>query len=215
MDQNTKQRIVGSLVIVAAAGILLSALFDGQGSYDLPLESRIPQPVAFPKPPSIVPDRPVVIADTDAIRLDTSSTTPLQIEAPIVEPAVTAGGTAAIASDSSAISASVNEQPPVATVTVATAQIEPPKLDSVGLPEGWSVRLGSFSSQANARSLVERLQERGHRAYTRAVTSDQGTLTAVFVGPGVDRAAVQQLQRQLFDEFQLSGIVVRYEIEEL
>jgi DedD protein len=211
LDQNTKQRIVGSLVIVAAAVILLSALFDGQGSYNLPLESRIPQPVAFPKPPSIVPDRPVVIADTDAIRVDTSSTTPLQIEAQIVEPAVTSGGTAAIAPDSSAISASVNEQPPVATV----AQVEAPKLDGVGLPEGWSVRLGSFSSQANARSLVERLQARGHRAYTRAVTSDQGTLTAVFVGPGVDRAAVQQLQRQLLDEFQLSGIVVRYEIEEL
>jgi len=35
------------------------------------------------------------------------------------------------------------------------------------------------------------------------------------VGPGVDRDAVQQLQRQLLAETQLSGIVVRYEVEQL
>lgn len=188
-------------MILVAAVVLLPILFDGQGSYDMPLESRIPEPVSFPEPPRIVPERPVVIADTDQIRVDTAATAEL-VEA---EPLSTQDGTATV-------------EPvvvPAVTEPVETPAVVAPKLDSTGLPEGWSVRLGSFSSASNARSLVERLQARGHRAYTRAVRTEQGTLTAVFVGPGVDRAAMQQLQRQLLDEFELSGIVVRYEIESL
>lgn len=210
MDQHTKQRIVGSAVILIAAVVLLPVLFDGQGSYDMPLESRIPAPVAFPEPPRIVPERPVVIADTDQIRVD--AVAPADVASAEPQP------TPALASqDATATPVVEPETVVVAAVTepVAPPAVVAPKLDSTGLPEGWSVRLGSFSSAANARSLVERLQARGHRAYTREVRTEQGTLTAVFVGPGVDRAAMQQLQRQLLDEFELSGIVVRYEIESL
>src|SRR5690606_12692755 len=88
-------------------------------------------------------------------------------------------------------------------------------LDSTGLPQGWSVRLASFSNQTNARNLVERLQSNGHRAYTRQLSSSQGPLTAVYVGPDVDRAAAQRLREQLQRDYDLAGIVVRYEIEEL
>lgn len=210
MDQNIKQRIVGSAVILVAAVVLLPILFDGQGSYDMPLESRIPEPVSFPEPPRIVPERPVVIADTDQIRVDAAATPDVVEAEPLSTPA-------SDTQDGAATQAVVPEPIVVAAVTepVETPAVVAPKLDSAGLPEGWSVRLGSFSSASNARSLVERLQARGHRAYTREVRTEQGTLTAVFVGPGVDRAAMQQLQRQLLDEFELSGIVVRYEIESL
>lgn len=88
-------------------------------------------------------------------------------------------------------------------------------LDVNGLPEGWSVRLGSFSNTDNANNLLSRLREAGHRAYTRRVESSQGMLTAVFVGPLVDRSAAQSLLERLRREFELSGMIVRYEIEEL
>lgn len=212
MQQNTKQRVVGILVILIAAIVLLPVVFDGQGSYQLPLESRIPEPALFPVPPTVTAERPTILADGDAIRIDDSvdeaAPHPDAVDA---DPAVTA------------------ETPVDAPVAVATVQVtpqstpaesivsvsEPLGLDSAGLPQGWSVRLGSFSSTANALNLVDRLQERGHRAYTREVSSAQGTLTAVFVGPGVDRAAMQQLQRELQEQFQLSGMVVRYEIDGL
>ena len=82
------------------------------------------------------------------------------------------------------------------------------------MPEAWSVRLGAFASTTNATNLVARLQEAGHRAYTRQVDSSQGVLTAVFVGPLVDRAAAQQMMESLRQDFQLNGLIVRYEIEE-
>ena len=77
------------------------------------------------------------------------------------------------------------------------------------------MRLGSFSSADNASNLVTRLQAAGHRAYTRRVESSQGVLTAVFVGPQVDRTAAQNLMERLRQDFQLNGMIVRYEIETL
>lgn len=214
MDQSTKQRIVGVLVIFAVAYVLLPVLFDGQGSYQMPLESRIPQPVPFPVPPTVTAERPVITADTDAIRI--TDTDPAVVSEPEVVEEVAVVPEIEPTTDATASELPDTQQanvPALGEVPVATA--ETPGLDRVGLPEGWSVRLASFSSYANALNLVDRLQSRGHPAYIRELPSAQGILTAVFVGPGVDRASVQRLQQQLQEEFQLAGIVVRYEIEEL
>ncbi len=216
LDQSTKQRVVGIAVILIAAVVILPVLFDGQGSYDLPIESRIPEPTPFPVAPRIIPERPVIVADTDQIRLDAdapaASTEPVEPVAQTnndAEPTPVSNdtdSTAAVSIDD--IIASLNLDSPLPDDIA-------PNLDAVGLPDGWSVRLASFSNEANALNLLQRLQGQGHRAYTRQIPSEQGPLTAVFVGPSVDRGAAQQLQQQLQEQFQLAGIVVRYEIEEL
>ncbi|MCG8415277.1 MAG: SPOR domain-containing protein, partial [Pseudomonadales bacterium] len=72
----------------------------------------------------------------------------------------------------------------------------------------------SFSDAANADNLLARLQDAGYRAYTRAIVSDQGNLTGVFVGPWLDRARVESYQQELQARFQLAGMVVRYRIED-
>ncbi len=198
-------------MLLIAAVVILPILFDGQGSYQLPLESRIPAAQPFPEVPRIEAVRPEIAADSDQLSFQ-----------PYAEPV----DTVVVATPAPSVEAPADVEestaPPADTApdstTAATAVlpvVPPPVLDSDGLPEGWSVRLASFSSAANAQALVERLLARGHRAYARQITSSQGPLTAVFVGPGADRAAMLQLQRQLQDEFQLSGIVVRYEIEAL
>lgn len=226
MEQSIKQRIVGIAVLLVAAVVLLPVLFDGEGSYPLPLESRIPTPAPFPDAPRAIPERPVVTADSSDIRIATNPTLEA-VEDDVPEP---------VAQDLPQSSAAPEETPATAPETddvnspqiaavAAPSTATPPAptpeasasttLDNTGLPQGWSVRLASFSNQTNARNLVERLQNSGHRAYTRQVSSSQGTLTAVYVGPDVDRAAAQRLQQQLQQDFQLTGIVVRYEIEEL
>jgi len=210
LDQSRKQRVVGAVVLLVAAAAILPVLFDGQGSYELPLESRIPALSPFPEVPRVFAERPVIAADSGQLGFqpdaepadllpDASAALPAEnpvatVEVPVAEPATNSATT---------------------PIFPAEPIVTPPVLDSNGLPEGWSVRLASFASEANARALVERLQARGHRAYIRQIPSSQGPLTGVFVGPGADRAAMLQLQRQLLDEFQLSGMVVRYEIEPL
>ena len=89
-----------------------------------------------------------------------------------------------------------------------------PILNSAGLPNGWSIRLGSFSEASNATNLMQRLQTAGYKAYIRDIDSEQVELTGVFVGPWLERALVNDYIDQLRDEFQLEGMVVRYQLKQ-
>lgn len=201
--------------MLIAAVVILPVLFDGQGSYQLPLESRIPDPAAFPAVPRVIAERPVIAADSGQPGFQPE---PVAADGILQAEALPTAADSILANDPAATVILPAPEALVVTATpapVAQSVVPPPVLDSDGLPEGWSVRLASFASEANARTLMDRLQARGHRAYTRQITSSQGPLVAVFVGPGVDRAVMVQLQRQLSEEFQLSGMIMRYEIEEL
>lgn len=219
MNQTTRQRITGSLVLAITALILLPVIFDGDGSYQPAVQVDIPARPQQPAPNQADPQRPVITADSDAIRIRPESpvtaianNTPSGQSAQTVESAAPAGEDA----QSVAVTQPVAAAPVVAS-TVAPAATSTPaaSLDAQGLPEGWSVRLGSFSNADNASALVTRLQAAGHRAYTRRVDSSQGVLTAVFVGPLVSRTAAQTLLERLRQDFQLNGMIVRYEIDSL
>lgn len=212
MQQSTKQRIVGTVVLLALALIFLPIIFDGQGSYQTPISSRIPDPPVVPVLAEPIPTRPVIIADSlEEPEVEVEAADQEETEQPDSNEAV-AGvdtGSPAITPDG----VGVDEDNGVEVVTSQPAfSREVPQLGSDGLPEGWSVRLGSFSDSDNAANLLRRLQEAGYRAYTRIIPSDRGDLTGVFVGPWVDRIQVNEYQRELQTQFQLAGIVVPYEL---
>jgi len=195
LTQSIKQRVVGALVLLAIALIFLPVIFDGQGSYQQNLQSRIPEPPPIPDVPDTTPTRPTIVADTDAIKIPPTN----------------------VAGADTSVSAANDKLDAVDTPTVdtETTPSESPSLDAEGLPRGWSVRLASFSSVENASRLVSRLQDDGYKAYSREIQSSQGALTAVFVGPGVRQERIQQLRLQLQDVYELAGIVVPFELEEL
>lgn len=207
MNQGAKQRIVGTVVLLALALIFLPIIFDGEGSYQAPVSSRIPDAPLISILPEPIQSRPVITGDVeivDAAETEIVTTVSLIEEAadPAVEPSV----------------ASAPEEPESDVEITESAAIfsrEVPQLSDTGLPQGWVVRLGSFSDSENASNLVTRLQEAGYKAYTRDIRSAQGALTGVFVGPWLDRGQVNDYQRQLQEEFSLAGLVVRYELESL
>jgi DedD protein len=237
LNQNTRQRLTGTLVLALAALILLPVIFDGEGSYQPVLQTDIPDRPARPVPARTDPQRPVITADSDAILIndvpDTGAPAVTDTNADSDSASSSAPATAATPTpvadrqDSQVPPEPDAEQPPVsapvvagsattsATTSAATAANSSPTLDNQGLPQGFSVRLGSFGNASNASNLVTRLQDAGHRAYTRRIDSSQGALTAVFVGPVVDRAAASTLLEELRGAFQLNGMIVRYEIEQL
>ena len=192
MKQGTKQRIAGTIVIASLALIFLPIIFDGQGSHQTQPASRIPeQPVV-----SILPEpqqsRPVIISDVDLVVTETKPE-PERVTKTIEESA----------SDLIEVSASESG---------FTRDI--PTLNPAGLPDGWSIRLGSFSEASNATNLMQRLQTAGYKAYIRDIDSEQAELTGVFVGPWLERALVNDYIDQLQDEFQLEGMVVRYQLKQ-
>jgi cell division septation protein DedD len=98
-----------------------------------------------------------------------------------------------------------------ATPPAPATQPEPttePRLTTQGLPEGWSVRLGTFSDRGNAEALVARLILENYKAYSRPVQSGSQTMLAVYVGPVLTQAEAKNLQEQLTSEQQLKDTVV-------
>ena len=192
MKQGTKQRIVGTIVIASLALIFLPIMFDGQGSHQTQTASRIPEQPVVPILPEPQQSRPVIISDADLVVTETKPE-PERVTKTIEESA----------SDLIEVSASESG---------FTRDI--PTLNPAGLPDGWSIRLGSFSEASNATNLMQRLQTAGYKAYIRDIDSEQVELTGVFVGPWLERALVNDYIDQLRDEFQLEGMVVRYQLKQ-
>ena len=65
MVYNKKQRIVGTIVLMALVGVLFPVIFDGGDTFQAELESRIPPEPQFNLLPESNPTRPVIIADTE------------------------------------------------------------------------------------------------------------------------------------------------------
>ena len=204
MNQGAKQRIVGTAVLLALALIFLPIIFDGEGSYQAPVSSRIPEAPIISILPEPTQSRPIIVGNVETIEPDASAAVSLIEEvAELVEEPSVAIATAEPISD-----VEITESAPAFSREVL-------QLSDAGLPQGWVVRLGSFSDSENASNLVTRLQDAGYKAYSRVMRSSQEALTGVFVGPWLDRGQVNEYQQKLQEEFNLAGLVVRYELERL
>lgn len=200
MNHRTKQRIVGTVVLLMLALIFLPFILDGDGDYQPALTGRIPEMPAVEIMREPAPQRPQIDADRYP-RTQPPSVTVLTDE-PVV------------AEQEEPVPRQIEEN--VAAGVQADPEPQPePELDEMSLPEGWSVRLGVFSNPQNAVNLESRLLNAGYKAYRRDLPGAQGTVTGVFVGPQVERDAVNRLKVQLQEEFQLAGLVVRFEVESL
>lgn len=197
MNQGTKQRIVGTVVLLTLAFIFLPIVFDGQGSYEPAMTSRIPDSPQVSILPEPVQSRPIIIAETET-------------EAELASPASNdaAGAEVPIAVEAAPESVGGTTSEPVFSREV-------PQLDRAGLPQAWVVQLASFADVENARNLLARLQSAGYKAYIRSVVGDQGGRSRVLVGPWVVRARADETQTELQAQFQLAGMVVAYELLQL
>ena len=209
MQQDTKQRIVGTVVLLACCMIFLPIVFDGEGSYEPALTSRIPDPPQITILPEPKQTRPVIIADSDIPSVAPSATDVDQTVSAKQASDTGADTALNIALEDTDTVPKISESVPARTGHEGTL----PQLGVDGLPTGWSVRLGLFSNADNAAVLLERLQNAGYRAYIREIESDEGQLRGVFVGPWLNRELSAGYQSSLQREFQLAGIVVPYEME--
>lgn len=203
---------MGTIVLLLAAIVILPAVLDGDGIPSRDLESRVPARPADPEPLDVTPQRPVITADTDDLRLPENG---LALNADETRDSSPDG--AGEESPDVTLSVGTDEADNTADGRAVLTERTPdsPSLDpATGLPRAWSVQLGAFSNPANVETLVERLQEAGHPAYTRAIESSNGGLTGVYVGPLVDHDTAVSLQAELESTFELNGRVIRYRIEE-
>ena len=75
---------------------------------------------------------------------------------------------------------------PAPTAAPVTTPAPPPKAAAAG---DWTVQLGSFGEEANARRLAQRASTFGYKAEVSSYRSGERTLYRVRVGPQATRAA--------------------------
>jgi len=70
VSKGRKRRVVGTIVLLALALIILPQLFDGEGSYQPQIESRIPERPIITLLPQPQQSRPVMVGDVPLFDAD-------------------------------------------------------------------------------------------------------------------------------------------------
>lgn len=73
---------------------------------------------------------------------------------------------------------------------------------------GWTVQLGSFSSDLNAKKLVDKLKGAGYKAYTEPRLEQGVTVFKVRVGPTPGKAEAERLRQRIEAQFEVRGMLV-------
>jgi DedD protein len=203
MDQGLKERLVGAAVLVAIAVWLIPWVLDGP---EAPQETTVGS-LKLPAAEEPMPMRTQTLRLGDAAAPSAASTPtaePEQENEPAVagEPPATETGNAP--ADAPVIAAVREPDPAPAAATsppppAATAPRPPPPAATAPRPAPtpaaasgeWTVQLGSFSEEANARRVAQRSGTFGYKAEVSTVRNGGRTLYRVRVGSGRSRAEAE------------------------
>ena len=93
---------------------------------------------------------------------------------------------------------------PAATQPAATRPVAP---TPAAADTGFAVQLAAFSSRADADALAAKARAAGFRAFTETVSTDQGSLVRVRIGPVSTREEAVKLQVQVRGRLGIDGLV--------
>ena len=197
MDRALKERIIGAIVLVVAVVVVVPVFLDGP-SDDAEIISE-----SINLPGQANDGTRTIVLDRD--RSEPVPQTPAQ--SPAVEPE------GATTPQSTIASAPVESEPEPVEEPVATAsEPEPapetrperteapaaaPAVASRSSTGMWAVQLGSFSNQGNAERLAADLRQQGFAAFLSDVSTDDGVLHRVRIGPQKDRESAEVMAARL------------------
>lgn len=212
MERQLKQRVVGAALLVAFGVIFIPIFLDNDA-----LETAVPPTVDIPPPPE---DAPAAALPLDEAAIDALAT---GIDAAPEAPPEGAGTRAPAESDVSGETVPESKSPSPAPETEAQPLPAPepappePAKPAAAPPEsvtaamsGWAIQLGSFSSEVNARRLLDTLRAGGYTAYLERHREGTTTVFKVRVGPERERADAERLRDRLEREFATKGILRPY-----
>ncbi|HEX7235995.1 MAG TPA: SPOR domain-containing protein [Gammaproteobacteria bacterium] len=188
MDQGLKERLVGAAVLVAIAVWLIPWVLDGpEGGAETPASS-----LQLPSAEEPMPMRTQTLKLGDAPEPHADSA-----PAPATTPPPQLSGAAAEPLKAAAEPRRDPAPQAETTVAAATHAAEHPAQASTAAPpkpepkaEGdWTVQLGVFEDEANAKRLAQRSATFGYKAEVSSYRSSGRTLYRVRVGPQATRGA--------------------------
>lgn len=210
-------RLVGTIIVVTAAVVFIPNILDGEKVQKRETFKDIPERPEFkaieldPEPDQTLareslPSTPII----EEAAIDEDNSSPFNNELP--DDQLTAQTEAEIIEEKQIITVDTEAKP-----SVETPKVEPK--EAVKRPEksnlnefAWVIQLGSFSHKANVEALLEKLKRAGFTAFTKPIKTPSGTLTKVFVGPELDKKALESQLPQLKNLTKLNGRVTQFEI---
>lgn len=187
MDEQVKQRLVGTAVLVALAVVFIPMFIDESA-----LDDDVNLPIAMPVPP---PE--TFGSDVIPIPAEIEQLVDIVESKPMAE-------VAADPDESVAVEAAEPEAKAAATVSG-----EPPSAMAPGV-SAWVVQIGSFGSRDNAEALREKLRSASFSAFVEEASRDGKATHRVRVGPEFERDDAEQLRQAIETKMGLDGILVEY-----
>lgn len=180
MDDSVKQRLVGAVVLASVAVIFFPSLFDEPDNRYIGGQSQIPPAPTITPQVIPEPERPEGIEPAKA---------PEAMYTLVDEPAapVAAAAPASEAPVPTSAQAGLNEQ---------------------GVLQGWVLQVASFSEEARANDLRERLEKAGHTSFIRPLVNSKGQqVVRVFVGPKADKQAMLKVKQELDASLKVNALL--------
>lgn len=199
MKDALKQRLVGAIVLAAIGVIFLPGFFKEQQGHQVDTRTQIP---AEPSLPQVSFESPRQNPDIQPAPEPETMFIP-----PELEPVADVSSPEAVASASSA-----SAPAPAPNQTADTADEVPElPLGPDGIPEAWVVQVASLSNQEAAARLRDELQAEGHKAYIRRVSTPNGSVTRVFIGPKLSKAEADKVKADVDKRLKVNAMVRRFQ----
>nr|WP_220100285.1 SPOR domain-containing protein [Alteromonas lipotrueae] len=106
------------------------------------------------------------------------------------------------------VEASITPEDSLASQTIVEAP-DSSTVDDVG----WVIQLGSFRHEKNVKSLLNKLEKAGYRAFSRRIMTNSGPLNKVFVGPDLEKQKLEAALPHLRELTDLKGKVTTFKVE--
>lgn len=207
MTSALKNRLVGTIIVVALAVIFLPDFLDGKKQTNR--EPFVSVPANPPKKPIVEPEsfpsERVAKAAVPAVEIEEETT----LDDEPVSSGADDNGTSdeATVAKAPAVKA-FEEEDKLASQTVVDT-----KSDAADDDAGWVIQLGSFRHEKNVKALLAKLEKAGYRAFSRKIQTSSGPLNKVFVGPDLDKKKLESALPHLKELTSLKGKVTTFKVE--
>jgi len=192
LNQHTKQRLVGAVVLVSLAVIFIPMLLDGGDDGGMPaFGSNIPEKPDYHFEPLEIPLERVEPIPEEKPRL---------VEKAEPKPAAKPSGPAP--EKKAPAKPLVNKEPAQTPPKQSTKQAVEQE------PAAWVVQVGSFSNDENALRLRDKLRNKGYKAFVEKLKTEHGSIYRVRIGPELKREDAEAKLESLQREMKIKGIVM-------
>lgn len=214
-----KNRLIGTVVLVALAVIFLPDFLDGKKeTNDLVFESvpQIPdkKPIISPEP---FPSQRVEQSTQRPIEIVSDVPADAELEQKQINQASSVpSGDAEEQSIESTDQADEQKRASASPDTDQDSGVDPSPLNNIqenNVPAGWVIQLGSFRHEKNVRLLIDKLKKAEYPVFSRPIETQSGTLTKVFVGPDLKRSKLESWIPKLKSLTGLNGEVTRFTVQ--